>query len=106
MTSPVAGAPVPQRGSYVLATLLLVAGLSCHLFAAAAIAGRFTTAFIAYRDHVAGFVLLTVVTLAIIAPLGRRFWRGRPDLTLVIVGVLQVLIGIVVYVNRFAVVRH
>lgn len=80
-----------------LGAILLFAGLLCHLFAAQAIGGHY----IAYRDHIAGFILLTVVSGAIVWGLGRRVWTGRQDITLLIVGVLQLAIGILVYVNRF-----
>ena len=77
--------------------VLLAAGLSGHLLAARAIGGYA----VAYRDHIAGFVLLTAVTGAVIALLGRRFWRGRFDITVLLLGVVQALIGLVIYINRF-----
>jgi uncharacterized membrane protein (UPF0136 family) len=80
-----------------LGLALLAAGLSGHLFAAQAIGGYY----IAYRDHIFGFVLLTVVTGAIIAALGWRFWRGRHDITVFILGVVQAVLGFVIYLNRF-----
>ena len=40
---------------------------------------------------------------AIIAGLGWKFWRGRKDITLLIIGVVQALFGIIVYINRFSV---
>ena len=76
---------------------LLVAGLLGHLFAARAIGGYY----VAYRDHIFGFMLLTAVSGAIIAGLGWRFWKGRHDITLVILGVVQAIIGLLIYVNRF-----
>ena len=80
-----------------LGLLLLVAGLSGHLFAAQAIGGFY----IAYRDHIFGFTILTLASVAIVVPLGRRFWRGRGDLTVLIVGALQAVIGLVIYIERF-----
>jgi hypothetical protein len=80
-----------------LGIALLAAGLSGHLFAARAIGGYY----IAYRDHVFGFVLLTVVTGAILVVLGRRFWRGRTDITVLVLGLVQAIIGFVIYLNRF-----
>ena len=77
--------------------VLLAAGLSGHLLAARAIGGYY----VAYRDHIGGFVLLTVVTGAVIALLGRRFWRGRLDYTLLLLGVVQAIFGLVIYINRF-----
>jgi hypothetical protein len=41
------------------------------------------------------------VTGAIIAGLGWRFWKGRPDITVLVIGVVQALFGIVIYINRF-----
>jgi len=76
---------------------LLVAGLLGHLFAARAIGGYY----VAYRDHIFGFVLLTVVSGAIIAGLGWRFWKGRHDITLVTLGAVQAIIGLLIYINRF-----
>ncbi len=68
-----------------------------HLFAARAIGGYY----IAYRDHIFGFVLLTALTGVIIVALGRRFWRGRHDITVLILGVVQAVFGFVIYLNRF-----
>ena len=79
--------------------ILLVAGFLGHFFAARAIGGTY----IAYRDHMFGFVALTLVSAAIVALFGMRFWKGRHDITLVIVGVIQLLIGIQVYISRFSV---
>jgi len=82
-----------------IGALLLVVGFLGHFFAARAIGGTY----IAYRDHIFGFVFLTLVSGALVAGLGWRFWKGRHDITLLIVGALQALIGIVVYINRFSV---
>jgi hypothetical protein len=80
-----------------LGVLLLAIGLSGHLLAARAIGGYY----IAYRDHIFGFVLLTVVAAVLVAALGWRFWKGRHDITLLIVGAIQTVLGIIVYINRF-----
>ena len=82
-----------------LGLALLGAGFLGHYFAAQAIGGSY----VAYRDHIAGFVGLSVVSGAIIAGLGWRFWRGRHDITLLALGILQALLGLVVYVERFRV---
>jgi len=82
-----------------LGVILLVVGFLGHYFAARAIGGSY----IAYRDHIFGFVLLTLVSGAIVGVLGWRFWRGRPDITILVVGVLQALIGVWVYTERFSV---
>jgi hypothetical protein len=46
---------------------------------------------------VLGFVGLSLVSGAIIALLGWRFWKGRHDISLLILGALQALIGLLVY---------
>jgi len=100
------GTPSPvttaNTGSCTLTWLglaLLVAGLMGHLFAAQAIGGTF----LAYRDHMIGFTALTVISGVIIALLGRRFWKGRHDITLLTLGVVQALVGVFVYIMRFSV---
>lgn len=80
-----------------LGVLLLAGGLLGHVLAAIAIGGTY----IAYRDHIFGFVFLTLVSGALIAGLGWRFWKGRHDITLLILGALQALIGAWVYMGRF-----
>ncbi|MDQ6886565.1 MAG: hypothetical protein M3068_04640 [Gemmatimonadota bacterium] len=82
-----------------LGIVLLGAGLLGHLLAAQAIGGSY----VAYRDHIFGFVLLSLVSGAIIAWLSRRFWRGRHDISVLTLGILQALLGLVVYVERFRV---
>jgi cell division protein FtsW (lipid II flippase) len=82
-----------------LGVLLLVVGFLGHYFAARAIGGTY----IAFRDHIAGFFMILVVTGLIIAGLGWKFWKGRNDITLFIIGVVQALFGIFIYVNRFSV---
>src|SRR2546422_8528068 len=64
---------VPSHRRIWIGVLLLVAGLLGHLFAARAIGGSY----VAYRDHIFGFVLLSLVSGALIAGLGWRFWRRR-----------------------------
>ena len=90
------GRPTDRRLVW-LGVLLLVVGFLGHFFAARAIGGTY----IAFRDHIGGFFLILVVTGAIIAVLGRLFWKGRNDITLFIIGVVQALIGIAVYIGRF-----
>ena len=77
-----------------LGVLLLGIGLLGHLLAAQAIGGRP----VQYMHHIVGFVGLSLVSGALIAGLGWRFWRGRHDITLLSLGALQVLLGLVVYV--------
>jgi uncharacterized membrane-anchored protein len=80
-----------------LGSALLLAGLLGHLLAARAIGGYY----VAYRDHIVGFVILTAVTGVVIAGLGWRFWKGRHDITLAILGVVQAITGLLIYINRF-----
>jgi hypothetical protein len=82
-----------------LGALLLVVGFLGHYFAARAIGGTY----IAFRDHIAGFFMILVVTGLIIAGLGWKFWKGRNDITLFVIGAVQALFGIVVYLQRFSV---
>jgi hypothetical protein len=82
-----------------LGVILLVVGFLGHYFAARAIGGSY----IAYRDHIFGFFVILLVTGLIIAGLGWRFWKGRRDITLLIVGVVQALLGVWVYMGRFSV---
>ena len=82
-----------------LGVVLLVVGFLGHYFAARAIGGSY----IAYRDHIFGFFLILLVTGLIIAGLGWRFWKGRRDITVFIVGLVQALLGIWVYMGRYSV---
>ena len=89
-----------QNSTWIwLGVLLTVVGFLGHLFAARAIGGHA----IAYRDHIFGFFLILLVTGAIIAVLGRFFWRGRRDITILTIGTVQALCGIVIYLNRFSI---
>ena len=76
---------------------MLAVGLGGHLLAAQAIGGYY----VAYRDHIFGFVLIAVVTGAIIAGLGWRFWKGRHDITLLAIGAVQAIFGFLIYLERF-----
>jgi uncharacterized membrane protein (UPF0136 family) len=80
-----------------LGILLLVVGLLGHLIAAHAIGGSA----IAYQHHTFGFFLILGVTGVLIAGLGWRFWKGRHDVTVLVVGAVQALFGIWIYLNRF-----
>jgi len=82
-----------------LGVLLLAVGFLGHYFAARAIGGTY----IAYRDHILGFFFILVVTGAIVAVIGWRYWKGRKDITLLIIGAIQALLGVMVYMQRFSV---
>ena len=93
----VAGAATGSRGRIWLGVILLVLGFLGHFFAARAIGGSY----VAFRDHIFGFFLILLVSGAIVAGLGWRFWRGRPDITVLIIGAVQALFGLVIYIERF-----
>jgi hypothetical protein len=76
-----------------LGVLLLAAGLVFHLLAANAEGGRA----IHYRHHVLGFFVLTAAATLLVVGLGRVLRRGRYDLTVLIVGALQTILGMWVY---------
>ena len=80
-----------------LGVAFLVVGFLGHFFAARAISSNPR----AYTDHIGGFFLILLVTGAIIALLGRFFWKGRRDITMLTIGVVQALFGIWIYINRF-----
>ena len=88
-----------RRSRILLAWVLLALGLLGHLLAARAIGGTY----IAFRDHIFGFVLLALVSGAIIGALGWKFWPGRRDITLLAIGAVQAILGFVVYLQRFTV---
>jgi hypothetical protein len=81
-----------------LGMLLILLGLLGHILAARAIGGTH----LAYRDHIVGFFAIAVVTGIIIGGLGWRFWKGRTDITLLLFGAAQALMGLFVYLVRFS----
>ena len=87
----------PEAVRSALGVVLLVAGLLGHVLAARAIGGSS----VAYRHHVFGFFLILLVTGAVVAAVGWRFWRGRRDVTVLLIGLVQALFGLFVYVERF-----
>ena len=86
--SPSPSLALPRAG----ALLLLVVGLLGHLYAAHAIGGSR----IAYTHHVLGFFVILLVTGGILALLGRRFWPTRWATTLLVIGLVQAVLGLVV----------
>jgi hypothetical protein len=95
----VATADTGRRLRLWLGVALLGVGLLGHLLSAQAIGGYY----VAYRDHIFGFFLLTTITGVIIAGLGWPFWRRRHDITLLTLGGVQAILGLVVWLNRFAI---
>ena len=88
-----AHAPPPSaRPLRAIALLLLVVGLLGHLYAAHAIGGSRT----AYTHHVLGFVFILLVTGGVLALLGRRFWPTRRAATLLAIGLVQAVLGLLV----------
>jgi hypothetical protein len=80
-----------------LGVVLLIVGLLGHVLAAQAIGGSQ----LAYQHHIAGFFLILVVTGVFIWGLGRLFWKGRRDITVLVIGTVQALFGIAIYLMRF-----
>ena len=78
----------------LVAVVLLIIGLAGHLLAANAEGGSG----LHYRHHIFGFVLLAVVSWIVVALLGRFFWKGRRDTTFFIVGLLQAVFGVLIFV--------
>ena len=96
-SSTAAAPPSTSRLLRWCSLLLLGLGLLGHLYAAHAIGGSR----IAYTHHVLGFGLILLVTGGLIAGLGYRFWRSRPALTLLAIGVVQALLGLWVALAPF-----
>jgi hypothetical protein len=57
---------------------------------------------LAYKHHVLGFLLILVVTGALIAGLSWFLWKGRHDITLLSIGAMQAVLGIAVYILQGA----
>ena len=86
----------PQRGGpirIVLPAILLTIGLLGHLLAADAEGGRA----LHYRHHILGFVILLVASAVVVGVLGHFFWRGRRNVSILIVAAAQALFGLVIY---------
>jgi hypothetical protein len=74
-------------------------GFLGHFFAARAIGGSY----VAFRDHIGGFVGLTLVSALVVWGLSLRFFKGRTDMVILLVGIVQALLGVYIYINRFSV---
>jgi hypothetical protein len=88
-------APAVSRRRIWLGVILIAVGLLGHLLAAQ------EGGTIAYQHHIFGFLLILVVSGGLIAGLAWRFWRGRHDITWLIIGAIQALLGLLVYLERF-----
>ena len=99
MSAPASVPRATNQGYVILGLALTVAGLAGHLFAARSIGGTY----VAYRDHIRGFLGIAVITGGILALAGWCFWRGRRDVTVLIFGALQAMFGLFVYVERFGI---
>lgn len=77
-----------------LGLFFLALGLAGHLTAANVEGGRA----IHYRHHIVGFIGLSLVCGIIVMLFERRFWKDRRDVTLLMVGILQSVLGWWVYV--------
>ena len=86
-----------QRNPILLGVTFTAAGLLGHLLAARAIAWNP----MAYRHHILGFLVILAATGPIIALIGWRFWKGQRDLTVLIIGIVQAMFGLVIYLRRF-----
>lgn len=73
--------------------VLLAVGLSGHLLAAETTGGEA----IHYRHHIFGFVFLSAVAWAILALLARRLWSSRHDVTVLTLGAVQAILGLMIY---------
>ncbi len=95
METPIGVAGKVGRRRVWLGAILVGVGLLGHLLAAQGMGP------IAYQHHIFGFFLILVVSGAIVAGLSWLFWRGRHDITLLIIGAIQALLGLAVYLERF-----
>ena len=96
-SSAAAAGPSPGRLLRGGGWLLLGLGLLGHLYAAHAMGGSR----VAYTHHILGFVLILVVTGGLLAALGHWFWRSRPGLTLLAIGLVQALLGLWIALEPF-----
>ena len=103
MASSFTAAAHPSTGRWLRwgGWLLLGLGLLGHLYAAYFMGGSR----IAYSHHTLGFGLILLVTGGLIAGLGYLFWRSRPALTFLIIGLVQALIGIWIGLQQYRTAR-
>ena len=82
----------PAR-NYGLGALFLALGLGGHL----ASAHEIDMLPHAFRDHIAGFIILTAGAAVILLVLERFFWRGRRDITVLVLGIVQLVLGAAIF---------
>ena len=75
-----------------LGAALTIVGFCCHLVAA----NMIRAVPMAYTHHIEGFFLIAIATGVLIAALEWFFWRGRRDVTVLVFGAVQALMGFVV----------
>ncbi|GJG88926.1 hypothetical protein tb265_41070 [Gemmatimonadetes bacterium T265] len=99
MQTPGAIGPADNQSRVRVGLGLLFVGVAFlgHLLAARAIGGTY----VAYRDHLLGFVGILLVSGALTLAAGRRFWRDRPGMRVLASGIVQALGGVFAYVTRF-----
>ena len=82
---------------YWLGLVFLVVGLLGHGLAARADGGTNAD----YRDHLLGLAGMCVGSGLLVAAAGALFWKGRLDITFLMVGAIQAVLGVWMYLARF-----
>jgi len=82
------------RRNHVVGIALLLLGLGGHLASAYVIRALPH----AFAHHIEGFLLLTMATALVLLALGWFFWRGRHDITLLLLGISQFVAGWAIFV--------
>lgn len=86
-----------RRPFVMLGAALGALALTLHVLAARTIGGSY----IAYRDHLAGFAVIALISGLLIGILGTRVWPRRRDIAWLTFGLLQAAVGVLAYVTRF-----
>jgi hypothetical protein len=77
--------------------VLLGVGLLFQVLAASATKRNFA----AYRNHIVGFAILTLIAVVAMVFIGRRYWRGRVDLWVLTLGAVLAAVAAMTWVIRF-----
>ena len=80
-----------------LGLLFLMVGLLGHALAARADGGTYAD----YRNHLLGLAGMCVASGLLVAAAGALFWKRRLDITILVVGALQAVLGVWMYLERF-----